>query len=772
MIDVESLPETIRTTERAVVWKSEERDGKTTKVPYRAGQPNEHAAVNNPDTWGNFETAAWNVMDGKADGAGFVLGDGIAGVDLDGCRDPDTGELEPWAWKIVDRLDSYTEVSPSGTGVHVIARGVLPDGRRRKGPIEMYSDGRYFTVTGDHLEGTPEEIRERTADLAAVHAEVFETNGDRGDGADTSKPPAGELNLSDRELVERAKAASNGDKFARLWAGDTSGYPSPSEADLALVNLLAFWTRGDADRIDSLFRQCGLMRQKWTREDYRERTISAALDGRTDYWEPTRGDGSATNTDRAGGGADTEEQENEELTLTDAGNSERLVAIHGDRLHYLPEWSKWIVEEDGFWGLDHDDVQVRELAKDVGRHLKQQAADEEDSDRSQELFKWGLRSLSSGRISAMVNLARGVEGVPLPYRELDTDGWLLGVQNGVVDLETGRLRSADPGDLITKRCPVRYDRDAEAPRWQQALREWFPDDDLRGYVKRVAGAALVGGQQDHVLIIHYGTGRNGKGTFVRALQNVLGDYAGVAHLSLLVQQKHSEHDTVKADLFRKRLAVASETERRVKLREASVKNLTGGDRITARRMREDPWEFEPTHSIWLQTNHLPEIQGRDRGIWSRIRVVKWESVFTGEDADPKLDEKLADEAPGILRWLVEGCLKWQQEGLDEPETVKRETLDYRQSEDKLARFRADVGLAFSPELEVQAGELQDILTNWANEEGVRPPRQEIGDWLRENGCEKKQKRVEVNGKTKRPRFWQGAGIPGEGHKTDQTDALS
>lgn len=469
---------------------------------------------------------------------------------------------------------------------------------------------------------------------------------------------------------------------------------------------------------------------------------------------------------------DGEEPDDEEITFTDAGNSTRLARIHGDRLHFIPEWSKWLVERDGFWTVDHEDVRVRELAKDVGHELKRQAADEDDTDRSKKLFKWGLRSLSSGRITSMVNLARGIEGIPLDYRQLDADGWLLGVENGVVDLETGELREADPDDLITRRCRTVYDPDAEAPRWERAMEEWFPDEELRNYVKRVAGAALVGGQHEHRLIIHYGHGANGKGVFHRTLQHVLGDYAGVVHLSLLVQQKHSEHDTVKADLFRKRLAVASETERRVRLREASVKNLTGGDRITARRMREDPWEFEPTHSIWLQTNHLPEISGRDRGIWRRIRVVKWESVFEGEDADPHLDEKLEEEAPGILRWLVEGCLAWQERGLDEPEAVVRETLDYRESEDTLTRFKADVGLAFHRELEIRAQRLQELLTDWAQEEGVSPPRQEIGTWLREHDCSKKQKRVKVDGRTKRPRFWIGVGLPGADHETEQTDALA
>src|SRR5439155_11202182 len=183
---------------------------------------------------------------------------------------------------------------------------------------------------------------------------------------------------------------------------------------------------------------------------------------------------------------------------------------------------------------------------------------------------------------------------------------------------------------------------------------WFPDAEVRAYVHRLAGAALVGAQFDHLFVIHYGGGGYGKGTFTRHLQAVLGPYAVEVHLSLLVEQRHSEHDTVKADLFRRRLAVAVETERRVKLAEASVKNLTGGDRIRARRMREDPWAFDPTHALWLQTNHLPEISGRDDGIWRRVRVVKWEASFK-RTQDPTLDPTLDAEASGILRWLVEGC---------------------------------------------------------------------------------------------------------------------
>jgi putative DNA primase/helicase len=387
------------------------------------------------------------------------------------------------------------------------------------------------------------------------------------------------------------------------------------------------------------------------------------------------------------------------------------------------------------------------------------------------VFAFAFKTLNAQGITGLVNLARGIDGIPLDHEALDADGWLLGVENGVVELRTGKFREADPTDLMTMRCPVPWDENASAHRWEQALEEWFPDAEVRAYVQRVAGSALVGAQRDHVFVIHYGLGANGKGTFMRALQHVLGPHTVEIHLSLLVETRYKEHDTVRADLFRTRLAVAVETDRRVRLAEASVKNLTGGDRIRARRMREDPWSFDPSHSLWLQTNHLPEIGGRDAGIWRRIRVVKWVAQFMGDNADPGLDDTLAAEAPGILRWLVEGCLEWQDHGLAEPEAVIRDTLEYRSREDVFARFATDTGLAFRHDLEIQAQALQDLLTDWAATEGQARP-DGLTDWLEENGARKTQKRVTgPDGTQKRPKFWVGVGIEGAGHETEQTNAL-
>ena len=470
---------------------------------------------------------------------------------------------------------------------------------------------------------------------------------------------------------------------------------------------------------------------------------------------------------------DVSNQTESALTQTDTGNASRLVELHGARLHYVAPWGRWLVcSRDGFWVEDHRDVRVRELAKDIGLRLKEDAANEPDKGEASKLFKFAFKSLNAAGISGMVDLARGIGSVPLDHELLDRNPWVFGVGNGVVDLRSGEHRPASPTDLITRRSPVAYRPDARAPRWERALDEWFPDPEVRAYVQRVAGSALVGLQRDHVFVIHYGLGGNGKGTFTRALQRVLGPYAIEIHLTLLVEAKHREHDTVKADLFRARLAVAVETDRRVKLAEASVKNLTGGDRIRARRMREDPWSFDPSHSLWLQTNHLPEISGRDGGIWRRIRVVKWERTFTGRAEDRTLGETLEAEGPGILRWLVDGCRAWQQHGLQEPEAVKRETLAYRQAEDTFSRFQESTGLVFRPELEIQAQDLQDLLIEWASGDGIEPRRGEVGAWLLEHGAEQRRRKwTDPQGKRRQARFWIGVGIEDGNHEAGQTHAL-
>jgi putative DNA primase/helicase len=264
----------IRDLRQWLCWRIEERDGKPTKVPY-SPLTGEKASTTNPETWAGYPEAVEAYREHGYAGIGLVFAedDPFCGVDLYGCLNPETGEIEGWAREIIEELDSYTEVSPSGSGIHVLVKGELPPGRNRMGRIEMYDRGRYFTVTGRHLAGTPHGIENRQEQLTSLARRVL------GEPEDINghKTPTPEFvgALSDEEIIKKASAAENSEKFLRLWAGDTSGYEHDdnqghSEADLALCAILAFWTGPDPDRIARLFRHSGLYRKKWERKDYRE----------------------------------------------------------------------------------------------------------------------------------------------------------------------------------------------------------------------------------------------------------------------------------------------------------------------------------------------------------------------------------------------------------------------------------------------------------------------------------------------------------------------
>ncbi|MFA9417945.1 hypothetical protein [Natrinema sp. HArc-T2] len=302
---VSVLPEELRERDQWVCWKEEPRDGKPTKIPVTPGS-GAFASSTDPETWASFETALEYAGTENADGIGFVFTDDdpIVGVDLDDCRDPESDDVDDTALDIIERLDSYTEISPSGTGFHVLIRGELPDGRNRRGSIELYDTARFFTVTCDRLEDTPPRVARRQDALVAIHREYVQDSKPDSehksgtysttDEQTTTTISAADTNvdLEDQELLERAQNASNGEKFERLWRGSTAGYESQSEADMALCCLLAFWTGGDQQQMDRLFRQSGLLRDKWDEvhyadgSTYGEKTIERAISSTSEFYDP------------------------------------------------------------------------------------------------------------------------------------------------------------------------------------------------------------------------------------------------------------------------------------------------------------------------------------------------------------------------------------------------------------------------------------------------------------------------------------------------------
>ena len=307
----ETIPETLRERDQWVCWREEKRDGKPTKIPVTPGAGG-FASSTESETWASFETALEYTETEHADGVGFVFTDDdpIVGVDLDDCRDPETGDVDDAALDIIERLDSYTEVSPSGTGYHVLIRGELPEGRNRRGSVELYDTARFFTVTGDHVERTPTRIARRQDALRAIHREYVQdterdtaSESEHRDGADDRSPTTGaadgDTDLEDEDLLKKARNASNGEKFERLWNGNTVGYDSQSEADMALCCLLAFWTGGDRTQMEQLFRQSGLHREKWDEvhyadgSTYGEKTIERAIATTSEFYDRDAGDDAA-----------------------------------------------------------------------------------------------------------------------------------------------------------------------------------------------------------------------------------------------------------------------------------------------------------------------------------------------------------------------------------------------------------------------------------------------------------------------------------------------
>lgn len=720
----DAIPEEIRTLPQWLCWKPERREGKITKVP--ASPHGGKGKSTDPATWGTLQEAlTYAARQTEIAGVGFVFApeDPYCGVDLDGCRDPETGELSKSAAEIVAALDSYSESSPSGTGVHVILRGRVPTGGNRKGAVEMYDRGRFFTMTGELLGSAPAEIGERQEELEALHGQLFPPRKPAGNHSER-RPDVGTPELPDGTLLERARSAKNGERFAGLWSGDRHGYGSDSEADLALCSMLAFWT-GDEGQIDRLFRQSGLYRDKWERADYSERTIRKAVEDRTERYTgavirtgalatPVPG----TNGHASGfGEAGTPPALPQGTLFTDVGNARRFFDSEGSDLRYCWPWGKWFVYDGRRWAVDQAG-EVHGRAKAVAVDIFQEAADAAragKADLSEKLAKHAIRTQSATSIENMVKLAR--PDVPVLPERLDRDPWGLNVENGTLDLKTGELREHRREDLITKLAPVAYDPSTEAPVWEATLSRIMPDPEVRAYFKRLVGYALTGDVSEHVLPVLYGTGANGKSTVLNTLLAALGSYGMQAPPDLLVA-KRDAHPTELADLHGQRFVASIEVEDGRRFAESLVKQLTGGDRIKARRMREDFWEFDPTHKIIMAVNHKPVIQGTDLGIWRRIHLVPFTETIPPEEQDKNLPEKLQAELAGVLAWAVEGCLEWQREGLKPPPAVLSATEEYRQEMDTLATFiseRCEEG----PNLSVQAKPLYEAYVKWCEENGER-----------------------------------------------------
>jgi P4 family phage/plasmid primase-like protien len=423
---------------------------------------------------------------------------------------------------------------------------------------------------------------------------------------------------------------------------------------------------------------------------------------------------------------------------TDTGNAERLVEQHGEDLRYCHPWQKWLAWDGRRWRVDVT-AEVRRRAKETARSIYSEASAVSGNDqaaemRRKELGAWARRSEARERRSAMIELAQSERCIPVLPEHLDADPWLLNCLNGVLDLRTGRLHPHRRNDLFTKLAPVAYEPEATCPTWLAFLHSIMDGNrELIGFLQRFAGYALTGVIREHVLVICYGTGSNGKSTFLETLISLMGDYAWQAPPDLLMLKSLGAHPTDVAGLFGVRFAACIETASGRRLDEARMKMLTGGDQVTARRMREDFWSFRPTHKLALGTNHRPVVATTDHGTWRRQKLVPFTVTIPTEEQDRLLPEKLRAELNGILRWAVEGCMAWQRQGLGDAEAIREATEAWRDESDVLGGFLATC-CELAPRATVSVRELYARFIGYCEATGEDPLRQKpFGQRLAERG---------------------------------------
>lgn len=424
---------------------------------------------------------------------------------------------------------------------------------------------------------------------------------------------------------------------------------------------------------------------------------------------------------------------------TDLGNARRLVRNHGRDIRYCHIWGKWLAWNDRRWEVD-ENGEIMRRAKETSISIYREVARAANEDERKTMARWALASEAASRMKAMIELAQSEPGIPVAPGELDADDWILNVKNGILDLRTGKLLPHAREAMLTKLAPVEYAPETTCPVWLAFLERIMDgNQELISFLQRAVGYALTGDTREEVIFLLYGTGANGKSTFLETMQGLLGDYARQADFSTFLLK---QNETVRNDLARLagvRLVSAIELEAGKRLSESVVKQVTGRDTVTARFLFREYFEYRPKMKIFLACNHKPVIKGNDHAIWRRIRLIPFNVTIPDEEQDKDLDRKLRTELPGIFAWAVQGCLDWQEHGLGTPGAVQDATEEYREEMDVLGEFlvrRCLVGDG----LRAFSSDLYRAYLDWAQDTGIRKPMSQtmFGSRLSERGFTRKK----------------------------------
>lgn len=683
---IESIPGELKDLCQWVCWKLETRDGKLTKPPYNPSTGS-YAESNNPSTWCDFHTAfsEYNKNGHQFAGVGIVLtkDDSLTGFDFDHCIDRETGQPEPWAQKIVDALNTYAEISPSGTGIRGFLRGKLPPGGRKKGNIEFYDSGRYLTVTGHSLNGN--QIEDRQAELEKLHSEIFtpkkevERQLEKLTGFD--------------DLLTKAFNSKNGDKIKRLHGGDWSDHPSQSEADQAFCNHLAFWSNCDFQIIDTVFRGSGLMREKWDKKHFG--------DGRT-YGQATIENAIAITREtcqaKSPVGEQPEPKQNEggqEKKVLMSRFSPRPLAEDILKRHEVifDQDKRFMIfdEKSGLWNANAEMLIEADLRQNLlGDEL---------------LKKYYIAEIIADVKSLSLTMERFKEPAPD----------LIPFSNGIYDLKNNLLLSYAPHHFFTGKLAVKYDPGATCPFIDKIFAE-LVDDPVDLY--ELIAYCMYRDYLYQKWFFLFGPGGNGKSVFASILEMLLGRL----NIKAITPDEFQKNRFAAADLHGKFANLAGEMRYEVLKNTDILKRLVGGDLLRAERKHKDPFYFTNYAKLIFSTNELPKTTDRTVAFYRRLFLIEFPNKFEGTGKEDKLllrkvTEKelqgLANKCLGYLKGLLaRGFFFTNDKSVDEL------TTQYEKMTNPLVTFLKEHTLE-KVDGAVAKWEFKELFEGWLKEKGFR-----------------------------------------------------
>ena len=687
-----NIPNEMRSLKRWVLWKLRKiGNEKPTKIPVNANN-GYGAKSNDSSTWVTFDEAISKIDFYNCSGIGFMLGNGYFGVDIDHAIDN-----KDLINEFVNHLQSYTEISQSGEGIHIICKGILPVGNRRKGNIEMYDNARFFALTGNLYNNLKYTVVDRTEEIKYLYNKYLadKPKEEIPDGAYVYNKPIKETEnnsiLTDSEVLDKAEQSQNGKLFSCLYYGQWEGiYPSQSEADMSFCSMLAFWCNRDIAQMDRIFRGSKLYREKWDKKrganTYGEITLKNAIDNCKDVFTPAFN----PKTDVYNTATGTLQRKSY-YDFNDTGNAQRFIDRFGANVRYNFDNKYWMIWDGKTWIKDVKQI-VKTQADIMIDEMKMELAKEQNENIAKEMSK-NIKHLSSNSgKEAMLKEAMHIGSIPSINADFNQHLYFLNCRNGVINLKTGEVMEHDKKYMLSKNTNINVDMQKEPVRWIKFLEEIFDNNqEMIEYVHKAVGYTLTGDTKEQCFFQCYGDGANGKSVFLDVIYEMLGDYSLNSQVESILA-KNNQSNGANSEIARMsnaRFVRTNEPNENSKFNEGLVKQLVSGDVTTARFLYGTEFEFKPQFKLWIATNYKIGVRGTDYGIWRRQRLIPFKVKFEGKRMDRNLTEKLMLELPEILGWAVKGCLKWQKEGFNTPELIEKETEIYKQENDVILAFSKD-----------------------------------------------------------------------------------